>query len=681
MIDSEFVVVAVDAPLPQALTYRLPKDLATLVSLGSRVVVPLGKRKSHGVVIGESEDASLGAKIKSIGEISDEPALGDKTRKWLKWLAQYYIHPPGQVYSLAFSPGLEGRKRKSKKTSPTFLKEGAIESAPPPTPNADQKNAIETIRKSAQEEKFDVFLLYGVTGSGKTEVYLQSIDHVLKAGKQALVLVPEISLTPQLIKRFVGRYGDNVAVLHSHLTERERSDQWWSVVRGNKQILVGARSALFCPLENLGLIVVDEEHETSFKQDEQLKYNARDAAIMRAQISNCPVVLGSATPSLESWQNTLTKKYKLLELSTRVENRPLPEFNIVDMRKEKSERDPNLPSWLSKQLFSELLEVVAKKEQAALFLNRRGFAQFILCPSCGYSEHCPQCSVTFTVHGRGTKIICHYCGLEKPIPKHCSSCKEGCYVSVGLGTEKIVDELQTLFDKRGIPVRIARADRDEINSREKLEGLLEKIITHEIDIIVGTQMIAKGHDFPNLTLVGIVLADIGLNLPDFRSSERTFQLLTQVAGRAGRHQKAGRVILQTFVPDHPAIVHSTKHDFKSFAESELIFRKELNYPPFGKLASVRLQGLNLPKVEQAADITRARIDQLILSNPEYQSTDVMGPCESAIAKLRNNYRFQLLLKTQSAKVLNVFLQHLTNDIGWLPTGVKLTIDVDPLQLM
>jgi primosomal protein N' (replication factor Y) len=676
MMNWEYVQVAVEAPLPYLLTYRLPKDLAPAAKLGSRVKVPLGKRFSTGILLGEGVLNSSYA-IKDISEIIDEPVIGEKTLKWLKWLAQYYLHPPGQVFSMASAPGKEKRKRASQKVSPTFFKDlgqGQIH-----TPNEFQQRAIDAITQSALKEKFETFLLYGITGSGKTEVYLKSIQKILESDKQALVLVPEISLTPQLIRRFVERFGEKVAVIHSHLTEREKSDQWWSAVRGEKRILVGARSALFCPLENLGLIIIDEEHEGSFKQEEQLKYNARDAAIMRGHFSNCPVVLGSATPSLESWYNTKLKKYTLLNLPNRVEDRPLPEVVIVDLREDKKDRRSESsvlrPYWMSTLLFHEMALVLKNKDQSALFLNRRGFAQFVICQGCGFTESCPNCSVTLTAHNKGARLDCHYCGFQKPLPRRCTSCKQDEYKSVGLGTEMVADDLQILFPE----ARIARADRDEINSRESLETLLDKINNHEIDIIVGTQMIAKGHDFPNLTLVGAILADIGLHFPDFRSSEKTFQLLTQVAGRAGRHQKSGRVIIQSYVPEHPAIQFAKNHDFENFAEQELKLRQELNYPPYGKLASVRLQGADLDKVEKAADDAKNRILKLQSLKEEYAAMEILGPCEAPLAKLKNKYRHHLLLKTTSAKSLNSFLQHLTSNLEWLDSGVKLSIDVDPLQ--
>jgi primosomal protein N' (replication factor Y) len=676
-----FVQVAVEAPLPFPLTYRLPKEFLTQAAPGVRVKVPLGKgRSTKGVILGESTDTSGGQyEIKNVSAIMNEPLIGEKTLKWLKWLSQYYLHPPGQVYALSFAPADEKRKKKSNKISPTHfdfpIKATVFD------PNPAQKAAIDSIVDAVTKESYETFLLYGITGSGKTEVYLRSIEQTLLLNKQALVLVPEISLTPQLIKRFVERFGDKVAVIHSHLTARERADQWWSAVKGEKKILIGARSALFCPLENLGLIIVDEEHESSFKQEEQLKYNARDAAIMRAQISRCPIVLGSATPSLESWYNVTLKKYTLLSLPQRVENRPLPEVVIVDMREEKKARSKDMsvarPYWMSELLYKELLLTLENKEQSALFLNRRGFAQFIMCESCGFTEPCPHCSVTLTVHKKGTRLECHYCGFQKAVFPSCPSCKTPGYKPIGLGTEKVAEDLQLLLPL----ARIARADRDEINSRETLEDLLNKINNHEIDIIVGTQMIAKGHDFPNLTFVGAVLADVGLHLPDFRSSERTFQLLTQVAGRAGRHQKKGRVIIQTYIPEHPAIRAAVKHDYEMFAKEEIIQRQELQYPPFGRIASVRLQSLDLEKVEKAADDAKLRILSLQKIKPEYASLEVLGPCEAPLAKVRGKYRFHLMIKTTSSKTMNNFLQHLMQNLDWVESGVKLSIDVDPLQLL
>ncbi len=682
MTDFEFALVAVEAPLGKALTYKIPEQLAAEIRVGSRVMVPLGRRAIKGVVTAganQSKDKPSKFKIKAINELTGDPVLDSKNMQWLSWLSQYYLHPPGLVYSLAFAPLITDRKRKAKNPPPTDLAEDAIERLPAPIANPEQKKAIDAIVDASKTGKFETFLLFGVTGSGKTEVYLQSIKEVLESGKQVLVLVPEISLTPQLIRRFIGRFGENVAVIHSHLTEREKSDQWKAALSGGKKILVGARSAVFCPLDTLGLVIVDEEHEPSYKQEEQLKYNARDAAIMKASIFKCPIVLGSATPSLESWYNTESGKYKMLKLPSRVENRNLPEVKVVDLRESKKEkRDSYIPSWISTPLFEEIGNRLKNKEQSALFINRRGYAQFALCSGCGYVEQCQRCSVTLTLHNRGLQLICHYCGFQKPKPLMCPSCRGFPLKSIGLGTEKVKEELQIFFPE----ARIARADRDEIDSRKSLEELLDKIMKHEIDIIVGTQMIAKGHDFPLLTLVGTLAADLGLHFPDFRSSERTFQLLTQVAGRAGRHQKPGLVIVQTYLPDHPAIHYSVTHDYVGFAKVELTERKELGYPPFGKLAMIRFQGPDQNKTEDVATAAKDQIELLKKQHPEFESIEALGPAEAALVKIKNKFRYQILIKTKSSKNLNLFLQRFINHAEvWAPSQISVTVDVDPLHLL
>ncbi|MBK9293806.1 MAG: primosomal protein N' [Oligoflexia bacterium] len=675
-----FAEICVEAPLYHTLTYKIPDELKNQLTIGMRVEIPLGSRSSRGVIIKSCEEPKELKKIKEIKNILPSKALSLLEQNWLSWLASYYLHPLGMVYSMAFAPHDEARKKKSKKLDPVnYFKDANAET--PPTPNSEQQFAIEQIVNAAKKNKFNAFLLYGVTGSGKTEVYLRSIEEVLKLNKQALVLVPEISLTPQLIKRFVNRFGDQVAVIHSHLTHREKSDQWQSIQNGQKKILVGARSALFCPMENLGLIIVDEEHEASYKQEEHLKYHARDAAIMKGHFLNCPVVLGSATPCLETWYNANElKKYQMLTLSKRVEDRPLPEVKIIDLKNKKSlspylaKRSDEIPSWLSQELYAELSERLENKEQTALFINRRGFAQFLLCQDCGFTEQCPSCSVTLTSHKRGSTLVCHYCGFEKPAPFECGSCKSTNLSSVGLGTEKIAHELQILFPK----AKIARADRDEINSREDLESLIEKISEKKVDIIVGTQMIAKGHDFPNLTLVGGLMADIGLHFPDFRSSEKTFQLLTQVAGRAGRHQKKGVVYIQTYLPEHPSITYAKEHDFIGFAAEELKSRKELNYPPFGKVAIIRVQATEFKKAQNSAAKAKNEIEKIKNLNPLYTNIQVLGPTEASVLKLKNKFRLQLLVKAPQPKELNIFLQHFLNHTqSWAPPGVTLSVDVDP----
>jgi primosomal protein N' (replication factor Y) len=469
-----------------------------------------------------------------------------------------------------------------------------MEGETPPVMTEEQHASFESISKF---KTFSSHLVFGVTGSGKTEIYLRLLEKVLEEGKTGIVLVPEISLTPQLIQRFSRRFGDKIAALHSQLTDRERTTQWWDIIEGRKRILVGARSALFCPIQNLGLIIVDEEHEPSYKQDEKLKYNGRDAAVMLAKQADCPIVLGSATPSLETWKNAVEKKYHLHTLKNRVANRSLPDMLVVDLREEKAseeaqklkeEKYSHLPFWMSPLLFEKMRSTLDDGYQAALFLNRRGVAQMVLCPACGHTRECPNCDINLTLHHH-THLVCHYCDYHESLKNKCPDCSEGHLEAMGLGTELLENDLAKLFPDK----KIARADRDEIQTRTDLEDLILGMEEGTIDILVGTQMIAKGLDFPKLKLVGLVLADVGFNLPDFRATERSFQLITQMSGRSGRHVKPGEspgtVVIQTYNPEHESLVFAQKHDFEGFAQQELNNRSALSYPPVGKLLGFRLQ--------------------------------------------------------------------------------------------
>ncbi|MFP5520227.1 MAG: primosomal protein N', partial [Bdellovibrionia bacterium] len=560
-----------------------------------------------------------------------------------------------------------------------------LEAEQKPELTREQAQAIETIRLN---EGFATHLLLGVTGSGKTEVYLRLLENVLARGKTGLVLVPEISLTPQLIQRFARRFGDKIAALHSQLTDRERTNQWWEVVSGQKQILIGARSALFCPIPNLDLIVVDEEHEPSFKQEEKLKYHGRDAAVMMGKLLNIPVVLGSATPSLETWNNVLEKRYKLHELKNRVGDRALPEVKVVDLRKsedDEQEKDrkkyyTHLPFWLSPELYEEINYTLANKEQVALFLNRRGLAQMVLCPACGHTVQCPNCDINLTLHA-GAHLVCHYCDYHENFKTKCSDCREGELEAIGLGTELIEKDLARLYPEASI----ARADRDEISNRAELEELVSKMEDGSTDILVGTQMIAKGLDFPKLKVVGLILADVGFNLPDFRATERSFQLITQMSGRAGRHvkegERAGQVFIQTYNTEHESVTFSVKHDFFGFAEHELEVRKALNYPPFGRLAGVRVQGAKLDQAERMSQLFAHRCRQLKEQFKIYNEIEVLGPAEAPLAKLRNQFRFHVLIKAPNAQLLNTFCRQALGTEDWIVAGVKISVDVDPMNLL
>ncbi len=666
-----FIRVAVEAPLLTPLTYKWPHETAPL--RGVSIEVPLGKRKSSGVILGE--DPSPGDhQFKAAFEIrADRPHLPEKYLAWLEWLADYYVHPIGQVTSLAFPPLKKAEKKRASKKAPVVR---AREQVTPPVLTDEQKVCIDAIRGRTG---FKTHLIHGVTGSGKTEIYLRLLQSVLESGKQGLMLVPEIALTPQLIDRFAGRFGDAVAVIHSQLTEREKTEQWWSVFSGEKKILIGARSALFCPLANLGMIIVDEEHEASYKQDEKLKYHARDAAVMLGKMLDCPVILGSATPSLESWNNVLGERYELHQLKNRVSRRPLPKIDVVDLRDEKhqkKEAGSDLPFWLSRALHSHITQTLARGEQSALFLNRRGVAQTVLCQGCGFVHSCPNCSITLTLHGK-RNLVCHYCDYAHLKEEMCPHCKLSELSSVGLGTEQIEEDLKNLFPG----ARIARADRDEISRREDMETLIKNMEDHEIDILVGTQMIAKGLDFPKLTLVGLVLADVGFNLPDFRSVERNYQLLTQVSGRSGRHvEDGGLVVIQTYNPEYEGLQYALAGDFQKYAENELQVRREMHYPPFGRLASFRISGTDAGRASQAADRLAGRAEDLKAKFKPYNDIQVLGPAEAPLSKLRGRYRHHLLLKAPH-NVLSAFSRQLIGDGKWIPAGTKVQVDIDPINLM
>lgn len=671
--------VAVEAPLFESLTYS--SDLP--LQRGQAVVVPLGKRKANGVVLDATTEVP-NFEVRSVDSIIEDYApLPETYVRWIEWLAQYYMHPVGQVAQSSFPP-LKKATKERKSSRPPVIPELSADTALHMT--EEQDACFQAISK---HQDFSTHLVFGVTGSGKTEIYLRLLEETLKSGKRGLVLVPEISLTPQLIQRFARRFGDKIAALHSQLTDRERTNQWWDIVDNKKSILIGARSALFCPIKDLGLIIVDEEHETSFKQDEKLKYNGRDAAVMLAKMMNCPIVLGSATPSLETWKNAVEGKYFLHTLKKRVANRALPTVEVVDLRQNKDDDEEKkkinsshsfLPFWLSTELYENMKRTLEKGDQAALFLNRRGVAQMVLCPGCGYTCECPNCDISLTLHGR-THLVCHYCDYHENLKEQCPECKEGELKPIGLGTELLEQDLSKLFPDK----RVARADRDEIQSREDLEDLISDMETGAIDILVGTQMIAKGLDFPKLKLVGLVLADVGFNLPDFRATERSFQLMTQMSGRSGRHvqegEDPGKVFIQTFNIHHESVIYAQAHDFEGFAKNELVTREQLAYPPYGKMISLRIQGIHLNKVEEATRLLSRRAHALKGQFAQYEGIDILGPAEAPIAKLRNQYRFHLLIKSRQPQLANPFTRQLLGNQDWIPSGVKILVDVDPMSLL
>jgi primosomal protein N' (replication factor Y) len=551
---------------------------------------------------------------------------------------------------------------------------------PPPTLTPAQERVLAPITAAVARGAYAPFLLHGVTGSGKTEVYLRAIEDALRRGRQALVLVPEISLTPQLTQRFRGRFGDEVAVLHSGLSDAERYDQWRRL-RGEAgrpaRIAIGARSALFAPLERLGVLVVDEEHDASFKQDESPRYHARDLALVRAQRAGAVVILGSATPSLESLYNARRGKVTLLRLVGRVHERPMPRMEVIDLTR--ADLVGHRTALLSRELAEAVAETVAAGEQAILFLNRRGYSSFVLCRDCGQVFECRHCSVSLTHHQRVSRLLCHYCGYSEPVPKACPVCRGDRVGMMGVGTERIEDALRGLLPG----AKVARLDRDTATTRARLEGILAAFARREVDVLIGTQMVTKGHDFPGVTLVGAIFADQGLHFPDFRAAERTYQLLCQVAGRAGRGHREGRVLVQTFSPGHPAIQAAVRGDEEAFYEHEVAMREQLGYPPAGRLVAFRMEGASEQATRTAAQVLGRRARERIDSAPWAGQVTVLGPAEAPLARLHGKVRYQMLLRGRRGDLVRRFARELLPGAARaeIPRGVRVAVDVDPVNLL
>lgn len=541
---------------------------------------------------------------------------------------------------------------------------------PSRTLSAHQLSAYQEIEAAIVSGTFHAFLVHGVTGSGKTEIYLRAIDACLALGKSALLLVPEIALTPAMAGQFFHRFGDKVAILHSAFHDAERAEQWRRLREGKARVAVGTRSGVFAPLQNLGLIVVDEEHDQSYKQQETPRYHGRDVAVVRARDAGACIILGSATPALESRYNAERGKFRLIELPERIAQRPMPDVTIIDTRQEFLETRKN--ATFSRSLVDAIGARLKNGEQTMLLLNRRGFSSFVTCRACGHRVECPNCAVTLTFHRRDRRLLCHYCDHAEKVPSVCPNCHSDHIQFVGTGSEKVEEELHQMFPE----ARIARMDRDTVSGKRHFETILQGFREHNYDILVGTQMIAKGHDIPNVTLVGIVSADVGLGMPDFRAAERTFQLLTQAAGRAGRGDLPGIVLIQTINPEHYAVRFAAAQDYQKFYEKELQFRRVMRYPPFAALANVLVRSENQEQALQwAAEIGRRL-------NPAPEGLKVLGPAEAPVAKIKSEFRYQLLLKATDRKKLNMVLKDIHRwaaENKWRQGA--LVIDVDPVSLL
>ncbi|CEY29386.1 primosome assembly protein PriA [Streptococcus pneumoniae] len=534
----------------------------------------------------------------------------------------------------------------------------------------EQKQVITPILSSITNETYNPFLLYGVTGSGKTEVYLQSIAAVLKKGKEAIVLVPEIALTPQMVDRFKGRFGSQVAVLHSALSVGEKYDEWRKILRKEVKVVVGARSAVFAPFENLGIIIIDEEHESSYKQEDNPRYHARDVAVWRGQYHKCPIVLGSATPTLESFARAKKGVYELLTMEKRMNEQALPTVEIVDMREEL--RDGNR-SMFSKALHEKIADRLEKKEQMVLFLNRRGHSTFVMCRDCGYVVQCPHCDISLTYHKMNHRLKCHYCSYEENMPTECPACQSTYIRFFGTGTQKVEEEITKLFPE----ARVIRMDVDTTSRKGMHEKLLKAFGEEKADILLGTQMIAKGLDFPKVTLVGVLTADTMLHLPDFRASEKTYQLLTQVSGRAGRHELPGEVVIQTYTPEHYSIELAKNQQYDVFFDQEMQMRRTRQYPPYYYVVLVTVSH---PELLKAVQVTE-KIASYLRTHCS-QQTMVLGPVASAIPRIKDRYRYQCMIKYKREpnlkNVLKMVNEHYQAE---MQKELQISIDFNPTMLM
>lgn len=659
-----FAEIAFNLPLDKTFHYKIPQSLIHNVKIGKRVLTPFGHRKYTGYVINIIDKSEVKNVKEILSVIDDTPVYSEKLIKLAEWISKYYICSLGEALASIIPPRILPPKRKPQDKQ---IK-STLHMSEKPVLTQKQNEAVDSIKKSIADQKYVTFLLYGVTSSGKTEVYLASIEEAIRNNKSVIYLLPEISLTPQFINIVKSRFGNCVGLWHSRLTYREKYLTWEKVRSGEIKIMLGARSCVFAPFSNLGLIIMDEEHEPSYKQDQKPLYHTREVAVKRAQLENAVVILGSATPSIESFYKTSISEYKLLQLPERVDSHSFPHVNIVDAR-----RLRNNSKIVSEKLTNSIRKILARREQAIIFLNRRGFSPSIMCRRCGKVWDCPNCSISLVFHNAPEALKCHYCGYHVAWPRICPTCKSNDISIFGVGTQKVEKELKYLFPQ----ARIVRLDKDTAAKKGTHEQVYSDFKNEDVDILIGTQMIAKGFDFPRVTLVGVVNADTALYLPDFRSSERTFQLMTQVAGRSGRSSLGGEVIIQTRHPDHYTLLASQQHDYMKFYEQEIEFRRLTKYPPFKRLLNFVIRGFNEKKVEELIAVFGRFIDEIKKKNG-YNNLEVLGPIPAARLKLHRMYRWQILIKGESEE-LSVVANEAKN--FKLPTKMLLTIDMDPVDII
>lgn len=671
-----YVKVALNVPTRETFIYAVPPELVDRAVIGCRVSVPFGKRTVEGFIVDHEVSCTVPTvrEILAVGE--EDPFFRAGELAFYRWLADYYLYPMGKLLAEVIPvTGRAGKKargpRPVSRETPGAVDGGSVRVRL----NDDQRAALGLVLQGLRTGRFCSFLLHGVTGSGKTEVYLRAVDEVIKNGGGVIFLVPEIGLTPQLIQRLCGRFPkEPLAVLHSGESLARRREAWRLLKEGKVRLAVGARSALFAPVADLRLIIVDEEHDDSYKQDERLRYNARDMALVRGRMAEAVVLLGSATPSVQTFYHALAGKHRLVSLPKRVEERSLPKVDIVDLRLERREKDED-SLILSRYLRSAMREALDRKKQVLLLLNRRGFHTVRVCHQCGEVLRCRNCSMGLVYHASAAVLVCHYCDFRTSARAVCPQCGGGPVLSYGFGTERLTEVVRRYFPLS----RVGRMDRDTTARRGAHERILSDLAAGWIDILVGTQMVAKGHDYPGVVLVGIVSADTALHLPDFRAAERTFQLLTQSSGRGGRGEDPGRVVIQTFNPGHYALKWARNHDYEGFFREEIAQRQALGYPPFSRLANILVSSRQEERaVRGAADIT-ARLRALRDSDDGMAGVEIIGPAESPIAKLRGRYRRQILLKGRDCRILHVLLDEVVR--MKTPAGVDVKVDVDPVNFM
>jgi primosomal protein N' (replication factor Y) len=644
----------------EAFTYTVPDDQKNSIRPGVFVQASFRNRKKTGIVTGifKSLPSRKDLELKPLETVlGDYPLISGNLLKLLSWVSQYYLSTTGIALKNAVPSGIfEGKKGGISR----ITYDSDVKAAGNFQLTREQKNAISAINTSPA----GAFLLHGVTGSGKTEIYIRAIENL--RGKEAIVLVPEIALTAQIIDRFRSRFQNRVAILHSGLSPGEKIAQWRKIMNGEVSVAIGVRSAVFAPFNRLGLIVVDEEHESSYKQFEGLRYSARDVALARAKIEGIKIILGSATPSLESYYNAAKGNIRYLELKNRIEKKPLPEVKILDMTKEDKE------SWsFSSTFLNALKENVSHGRQAILMLNRRGYSPFLMCMDCGYTYKCPACSITLTYHKDTGQLKCHYCGSYLKPRDLCPKCSGSKTKSLGTGTQRVEEELRSLMPG----LLLKRMDRDTTQRKLAHYRIVKEMEQNKIDILVGTQMVAKGHDFPDVTLSGIVLADVALNLPDFRSSEKTFQLFTQLAGRSGRGEAPGEVYIQTYESDHYIFKFVKKHDYQGFYRMELELRKELAYPPFSRLIRIIFSFRSKEPIGRVMNTISG-----IVNKTRLKDIEVLGPSPAPLEKIRNLWRWHLVLKGKKAKHLRKCALEILKSLKDIK-NIRIDIDVDPINLL